>query len=784
MGPSQYAWPVLVVRQGAVTAFEDMMKKTKALAVVLCAMIALLFGDLTISQEPADALTGSQFNAGDIISNDVFFNSASMTAAQIQAFLVQQEPSCTASAGYPCLKNYTLTTSTIASSGPGLCTGYTGAPSEAASAIIYQVAQACGINPQVLLVTLEKEQSLVSSSAPTSYMYRSAMGYGCPDTSACDSTYYGLFNQLYQAAWQFKRYGNPEGSSNTFTWFPVGKPSQIAYNPQSTCGTGSVTIQNEATAALYYYTPYQPNAAALANLNGAGDSCSAYGNRNFWVIFNNWFGSPTSSAAGDISALYNAQGGASGPLGPATSGLITIPDNGGGYGQAFTGGSIYWTSKNGAFSILGDFRDYYFTLGGAAGPLAWPLSNLISIPSDGGGRGQALQGGSIYGSSFGVFSVQGSIRSEYFANGGGGGTLGWPTADAGTVSANGGGLGQPFSTGSVYSSSAGTFAVQGPILTEYFAAGGAAGTLGWPASEAIPIASNGGGTGQAFQLGSVYTSKTGTFSVSGNIRNFYFSQAGAAGPLGWPTAEQTCSTDISECSQEFAGGMVVWRQSTGGYVASPEIETAYQQSGGVTGPLGYALTGPIAISASGGGLGQVFSSGSIYWTKAAGAFSVVGPIRDFYFANGGSAGALGWPVGNQICGLADGGCSQAFQNGTVFASTVNGGRVSTASIDAAYLAMKGATGTLGLAQSWPITIQGATSGLGQVYQNGSIFWTSTQGAHGVVGAIRDAYFGLGGAVGRLGWPSGDQVCDAAGACTQTFQNGSIAWSAATGAVIH
>jgi hypothetical protein len=50
-------------------------------------------------------------------------------------------------------------------------------------------------------------------------------------------------------------------------------------------------IENSATAALYNYTPYQPNQAALNNLYGTGDGCSAYGNRNFWRIFNDWFGS-------------------------------------------------------------------------------------------------------------------------------------------------------------------------------------------------------------------------------------------------------------------------------------------------------------------------------------------------------------------------------------------------------------------------------------------------------------------------------------------------------------
>ena len=26
------------------------------------------------------------------------------------------------------------------------------------------------------------------------------MGYGCPDTAACDAQYYGFFNQVYSAA--------------------------------------------------------------------------------------------------------------------------------------------------------------------------------------------------------------------------------------------------------------------------------------------------------------------------------------------------------------------------------------------------------------------------------------------------------------------------------------------------------------------------------------------------------------------------------------------------------
>lgn len=251
------------------------------------AVFAMTVAGLTIVGTPAQALSGSDFQAGNIISDQVFFNAAAMSQANIQSFLQARESGCTASNGFPCLKDYSQATSSRAASA-GHCAAYAGASSESASQIIYKVSQACGINAQVLLVLIEKEQGLVTSTAPTAYKYQAATGYGCPDTSGCDSQYYGFYNQVYKAAWQFREY-----TSNPGDWrYRIGNTA-ILYSPNTACGSSTVNIQNQATANLYNYTPYQPNAAALANLGGIGDSCSSYGNRNFWVYFNNWFGSST-----------------------------------------------------------------------------------------------------------------------------------------------------------------------------------------------------------------------------------------------------------------------------------------------------------------------------------------------------------------------------------------------------------------------------------------------------------------------------------------------------------
>ncbi|MGL4255267.1 MAG: hypothetical protein ACRCSL_02970 [Microbacterium sp.] len=238
----------------------------------------------------------SKFQPGNIVSDAVFFARSTMTEAQIQSFLQSKVSTCRD--GYTCLKDYYDTSRST--SADAMCGAYSGGVRERASRIIYKVAQACGINPQVILVMLQKEQGLVTTTAPSSYSYRAAMGQGCPDTAACDTRYYGFFNQVYGGAWQLKRYANPAGTSQFFTWYAPGNTWNVLFHPNRACGTSPVYIQNQATANLYYYTPYQPNAAALRAGYGTGDGCSSYGNRNFFNYFSDWFGStqvPTNACA-------------------------------------------------------------------------------------------------------------------------------------------------------------------------------------------------------------------------------------------------------------------------------------------------------------------------------------------------------------------------------------------------------------------------------------------------------------------------------------------------------
>lgn len=286
----------------------------------------------TTSSDSASAADLSKFDAGRIIDDSVFFNKNTMTVSDIQTFLNSKVSSCRS--GYTCLKDYSETTNSI-SANP-MCSAYSGAANESSAQIIFKVANACGINPQVLIVTLQKEQGLITDTWPTASQYQAAMGALCPDTAPCDSTASGFFKQVYTGAYLFKRYTQPAGtgagtdySSRFDLMYPVGQTSNILYNPNADCGTKSVYVSNQATHVLYVYTPYTPNQAALAAGYGASsDGCGAYGNRNFYQYFVDYFGSPFDSVPiGNIDNMQPVPGGVGvwgWALDPDTSSSISL----------------------------------------------------------------------------------------------------------------------------------------------------------------------------------------------------------------------------------------------------------------------------------------------------------------------------------------------------------------------------------------------------------------------------------------------------------------------------
>ena len=248
----------------------------------LFAFIAVL-SFLIVKNLSITKATVSGFDAGNIMSDYVMSNSSTMSEADIQNFLKSKNP-CNDTRIY--LANYYPHLHYNIRDGHFVCMADDIFHGETAAHIIWQAAQDYRINPQVILTLLEKEQGLITDTWPNHKQYNSATGFGCPDTAACDAQYFGLKNQVRHAATLFR-----EVLDGGWTNYPLGN-TYVQYNPDPACGGSTINIRSRATSALYRYTPYQPNAGALANHPGTAP-CGAYGNRNFYSFFTDWFGNPT-----------------------------------------------------------------------------------------------------------------------------------------------------------------------------------------------------------------------------------------------------------------------------------------------------------------------------------------------------------------------------------------------------------------------------------------------------------------------------------------------------------
>ncbi|RSX55682.1 hemagglutinin [Bifidobacterium dolichotidis] len=223
------------------------------------------------------------FDPGNIISDEAFFDGDSMSATEIQTFLNDKGAACS---GDQCLKSKWFDTEPRPAN--EYCKKIDLRGQQTAATIIAAASEACSVSPKVLLTMLQKEQHLVSATDISDFQYKSAMGLSCPDDADCDPAYAGFYKQVAGSAERYQYYVQNEQKYG----YHADSLNYIQYNPNAACGGSQVWIENKATALLYIYTPYQPNRAALQAGTGEGDQCSTYGNRNFSIIYSSWFGDP------------------------------------------------------------------------------------------------------------------------------------------------------------------------------------------------------------------------------------------------------------------------------------------------------------------------------------------------------------------------------------------------------------------------------------------------------------------------------------------------------------
>ncbi|MEN9739768.1 MAG: hypothetical protein RLZ72_34 [Actinomycetota bacterium] len=721
---------------------------------IVAGLIALVMvaGEASGAFAYAQTLRGADFNAGNIISDEEFFATGAMSETEIQTFLNQKVGTCT---NTRCLKIYHMDTVTVSLperhsvTGDRFCTDYVGAPAESAARIIYKVQQACGISAKVILVTLQKEQGLVTSDSPSAKALTRAQGYACPDggyngvPGTCNPAYEGFFKQVLYGARQFKRYTDPA----LFGGRKVGKTACLRFNPSSTmrsipftrtsragaiatvttasahgllncqpitvsgsdtasfngtdftvgdvidathitytttgsgtiadraddgviktnaCGYRKATIANQATRALYIYTPYAPNDAALANIWGTGDSCSAYGNRNFWRQYRMWFylkGELYAQVAALPSATRAALGTVTSEDGcPATANTCSI---------AYQTGvvTINLLPVSSAISVsYGAIGTAYRNSGGASGPLGAVVGSQESVsgPSSTTGNRQRFTNGYIYElPNHTTVAVYNAIHTAYVALGGPS-VLGWPAAAQRCISTA---CDQRFDSGLILPNSSGTYvAVTGAIATSYIASGGLTSTWGRPVGTTSTVdgGSYGSAQRQQFATGYAYSNSNGV-TFLGNALVPAYTASGGETELGYPIG-QTVVSGTTAYQKLSSGWLFATSNATIGRLLTDPQASAWVTAGGATSYLGLFASPIQTINDGRGVTGTVatFAGGAIV-SYPGGTFAYPNVLRTKFLANGGIQGSLGWPTNNAT--FTNYMWTQSYQNGSLRTST-------------------------------------------------------------------------------------------------------------------
>jgi len=228
---------------------------------------------------------GTEWDAGNIFSDAVFYNAASYPdEAGVQGAIDQVGATCLVNS---CLGHAMFRVEGLSS--PACQPVPAEQDAKPYAHMLFVLARACGFNPQVAIVMVIKESQGFTRPSPPPAL----TGFGCPDSGPggsanCDPSKAGVWAQtsgLFTAVAKLRQDPSKvnylEGQSHDILW-------NIA---ESGCGAAPVTVANRATATLYTYTPYQPNAASIAAYPGTGDACSSYGNRNVFFLFQKYFGS-------------------------------------------------------------------------------------------------------------------------------------------------------------------------------------------------------------------------------------------------------------------------------------------------------------------------------------------------------------------------------------------------------------------------------------------------------------------------------------------------------------
>ncbi|KAH0536516.1 hypothetical protein FGG08_006612 [Glutinoglossum americanum] len=344
----------------------------------------------------------------------------------------------------------------------------------------------------------------------------------------------------------------------------------------------------------------------------------------------------SNAASQAIDQKYQALGGQS-FLGPAVTQLVADVGIGGapGFHVDYEGGSIYWSATTGAHVIYGDIRLKWLSVGGPKSNIGYPKTDEAPT-ADNKSRFTdfAVDGhdtGAIYWTpDQGAHLIYGLIWLKWLSVGGETSNLGYPITDEASSPDNKSRFNNfgmdGHDTGAIYWTPAqGAHLIYGEIWLKWLSIGGEGSNLGYPITDEASTPDNicrfNDFAMDGHATGSIYwTPSGGAHLIYGEVWLKWNSLSGEAGPLGYPTTDETSAGDNNGRYNDFSkGGTIYWSPATGAHalVGGNPTELAWTVN----------FTFPSGTNAGGWTTLKVFSNGAFEFT---GNFHDSGPTAYDY----------------------------------------------------------------------------------------------------------------------------------------------------------
>ena len=243
---------------------------------------------------------------------------------------------------------------------------------------------------------------------------------------------------------------------------------------------------------------------------------------------------------------------------------------------------------------------------------------------------------------------------------------------------------------------------------------------------------------------------------------------GGANFAGDKVGDEVVQSDGIRYAKFSKNVIITWKDGVGAYWFSGAVAKRWEDwlKDGVTPTVAVMDQVPVNRGSQAGAASAFDNNNSVYYSDAYGAYAIGGSNRAKYWEYGSVTGGFGWVVGEEVMHTGDG-TTQSFSQAVMIFKKRDGQPywISGALRDK-YIADGGPNGP-----GWLLRDQAAdaNNGWNAGTTNGTIYWSAATGAFRLTGETAAKYYQQGGPGGHAGYPTSDTTTVGTGTYA-TFRN--------------